>query len=289
MNFENIDLTPSIKKTLNFYATQNVFPQTILIEGGEVSKRVELSRLIAKAVLCTGSEKPCGECNSCKKIKSFSHPDVKEYGDENEKVTFKVETCREIKHDVYIIPNDGDKKVYILKEAQNMNENAENALLKSFEEPPSYVYFISTCDSRSAMLDTILSRATVISLNDENELCFSKKTIEIAEDIVLSICEMNEILLLSKTARLEKDKEEFLCVLDCFSHIFMEAILKKNKVENSERFETCVDYLCEKLPLSRIFELSNIVKDLENSCKMNSNYNLTLTRMCYEFRKAINR
>ena len=81
-----------------------------------------------------------------------SHPDVITVDPtaQNEK-TFKIALVREMKDDAYIIPNEASRKVYILKSADKMNVQAQNALLKLIEEPPSYARFILECESSSAM------------------------------------------------------------------------------------------------------------------------------------------
>ena len=75
-----------------------------------------------------------------------------------------METVRSIKKSIYLLPNEGNKKVYILCGAQKMSRSAQNALLKFFEEPPASAAFIICCDRRDALLPTVLSRALLISL-----------------------------------------------------------------------------------------------------------------------------
>lgn len=173
----------SFKKEVLPYINTLSFPNTMLIEGGSAELRLSAARFIAQSLLCVGSgAHPCGVCPSCVKCEALSHPDMREYGDISSDAAFKVDACRAVRSDCFVLPNDGDKKVYILKEVQNMNDSGENALLKIFEEPPSYVYFIMTCPSRSAMLDTVLSRATVFSLGSENDSAlFDEDTADLAQ------------------------------------------------------------------------------------------------------------
>lgn len=78
--------------------------------------------------------------------------------------SFHVDTVRNIINDAYIQPNEADYKIYILANAHCMNQNAQNALLKILEEPPKYVVFILTTNSKSALLSTVLSRSVCVTL-----------------------------------------------------------------------------------------------------------------------------
>ena len=121
---------------------------------------------MASVLLCTGDKPPCGRCASCKKALSGGetlHPDIHLYEPEKN-AGFSVETVRSIKKSIYLLPNEGNKKVYILCGAQKMSRSAQNALLKFFEEPPASAAFIICCDRRDALLPTVLSRALLISL-----------------------------------------------------------------------------------------------------------------------------
>lgn len=99
-----------------------------------------------------------------RKGKKQLHPDIYEYSAPGGANSFHIDKIRDIIADVYITPNEADYKIYILGNAHCMNENAQNALLKILEEPPGYAVFILTAENRSALLETVLSRAVVISV-----------------------------------------------------------------------------------------------------------------------------
>lgn len=127
----------SFKKEVLPYINTLSFPNTMLIEGGSAELRLSAARFIAQSLLCVGSgAHPCGVCPSCVKCEALSHPDMREYGDISSDAAFKVDACRAVRSDCFVLPNDGDKKVYILKEVQNMNDSGENALLKYLRSRP---------------------------------------------------------------------------------------------------------------------------------------------------------
>lgn len=141
-------------------------PHAYIIEGDECAEKKSLAFFLAASLLCTGDRPPCGKCPSCIKAASGNgsgHPDIHFFEPEKNK-TLSVDTVRSIKKTVYLLPNEGKRKVYILYSAQRMSRSAQNALLKLFEEPPASAVFIICCDTRSSLLPTVISRGFLISL-----------------------------------------------------------------------------------------------------------------------------
>lgn len=286
MKIDDFKLNSGEKNALLSYSENDTFPQTLLIEGGSYDDRISLARLVANMLVCTADgEKPCGMCNACVKCLSGNHPDIKEFGEEKSGATFKVELSREIRQDAFVIPNDGDKKVFIIKESQNMNEASENALLKIFEEPPRFDYFVMTCQSRNAMLDTILSRATVISIG-EHESDFSQEICESSERIAAAVCAESELEMLEALGYLSANKNEFTDISDCLIRIFMDSLEYKQTGVNNSSFQSIVGRICNKLTAQRIYALINAVNKTCESFNRNANYNLLITAMSANLRSA---
>lgn len=275
-------LSENIKQLLSSYSESGAFPHTFLVEGATPDQRLEFSRYLANIILCTGENKPCGDCSACVKCKALSHPDLKEYGEINSSSTFKVEVCREIRSDCFVIPNDGEKKVYILKEAQNMNDSGENALLKIFEEPPSYVHFIMTCDSRSSMLETILSRATVISLSNTGDVSYDEKILSSALNVASAVCENGTLPLMKALGVFEKDKDSFKKMLLCLADVFKDALKLKNGSNGDRQFKDVSERLVSRLTADKLYRLYNTANELYSGLIMNQNYNLLLCSACYK-------
>lgn len=286
MKIDNFNLSSRERDTLLSYQKNNAFPHTILIEGGTLSMRLDFARFLANMIVCKSTvEKPCGACSACIKCEANSNPDIKEYGEEKANATFKVELSREIRQDAFVIPNDGDKKVYIIKEAQNMNDASENALLKILEEPPHFDFFLLTTESRNAMLDTILSRATVLSLADcEKEI--SENAIEIAKNITLALCQDSELKLLEALAPVASKKDLFEEITECLKRIFLDTLKYKQIGKNTSAYGDTVEALCNKFSANRIYSLINTADKFEEQFKRNANYNLLITFMSVELRKA---
>ena len=104
---------------------------------------------------------PCLECPACQKVLEDKCPDIHLIGRDG-KASIGVDAVRFLRQDVLIPPNDLDTKIYIIEDAHTMTVQAQNALLLTLEEPPSYVLFLLLCDEADALLETIRSRAPVL-------------------------------------------------------------------------------------------------------------------------------
>lgn len=125
--------------------------------------KLEAARLFANTLVCqSDTTLPCGTCSSCIQAKAKTNPDIK-YIDTGDKKSIGVETIREINDDVCIKPFGTKAKVYIITDGSLMTEAAQNAFLKTLEEPPMYAVFIIMCDDMTPILQTIVSRCSVIT------------------------------------------------------------------------------------------------------------------------------
>ena len=157
-------------------------PNTVIIESMSPE---DLASFLAAAAVCSsdGPEKPCGLCPDCKKAKSGTHPDITEIRPVGKANVITVEMARELRSDAYIQPNDADRKVYILYNADLCTEQAANALLKILEEPPVYAVFILCCASAGSLLPTVRSRGVIVSDFGEAKTVVAGKIQKKAEEI----------------------------------------------------------------------------------------------------------
>ena len=114
-----------------------------ILSGPAGSGRHTLARLLCGAMLCTASsgERPCGRCAPCRKVSSGVHPDVTVISGPGEGKPITVDQVRALRSDAYIRPNEGERKIYLLEQADRMNQSAQNAMLKLLEEGPAYAVF----------------------------------------------------------------------------------------------------------------------------------------------------
>ena len=141
---------------------QKRFSHAYLLCGEEGSGKRLVAEAFAKTVLCEEAGiVACGKCKSCKQIESGNHPDYRPVV--REKATLGVKEIREqVTADVQIKPYSSAYKIYFIDEAEKMTEEAQNALLKTIEEPPEYAVFLLAVSRQELLLQTILSRCVLL-------------------------------------------------------------------------------------------------------------------------------
>lgn len=168
-DFDPLIGNEEIKRCFTENIRTDSFSHAYIISGEHGIGKHTLARLIAAAVNCEkrkdpSFELPCRSCISCKKILENNSADVSIIG-KAAKATIGIDSIRFIKNDICIAPNDGDYKIYIIEDAQDMTVQAQNALLLTLEEPPSYAMFLLLCDDTEPLLETVKSRAPMIRMN----------------------------------------------------------------------------------------------------------------------------
>ena len=139
--------------------SMNKVSHAYLFGGESGSGKKMMASLFAMTLQCEkhGVE-PCMECASCKKAQNKNHPDII-YVTHEKPNTISIDEIREqLINDVMIKPYSSPYKIYVIDEAQKLTLQAQNALLKTIEEPPAYAVILLLADNPDALLPTILSR-----------------------------------------------------------------------------------------------------------------------------------
>lgn len=280
----NIIMNDSARETLDSFLEHKKIPHAVIIEGTTEENRFAVAKFLAKALLCSGDNIPCDECSHCKKADKNVHPDIIICEKESGKSTLGVDIVRRMKSDAFIAPNEADKKVYIFKETQDMTIASQNALLKIFEEPPEHISIIMTCDSKATLLETILSRGTVLTLGEADGESPTDKVQEklssTAHSLCMLLCDDDELGFMKATAVFEKDKKLLSPVLKEMSAIFASALIIKSGGEHTlTNDRAAVDRLVSRFTSSQLLNLIDVMKKLDFAIKRNANNNLTLTRL----------
>ena len=161
MGFEGPLGNERLKENLRVSVGRGRISHFYLISGPAGSGKHTLARLLSAALQCTGADKPCLTCSACRKVMADTHPDCITITDpEHKNVAVKI--VREARADMYVMPNEGQRKIYIFP--QEMGIEGQNALLKVLEEPPEYGVFILLSDNPEKLLPTVRSRCTELSL-----------------------------------------------------------------------------------------------------------------------------
>ncbi len=136
-----------------------------IINGERSSGKEFIARIFAMALQCEAEGvEPCNECHSCKQALSGNNPDIIKVTHEKP-ATVGVEDIRNgVNNDVVIKPYSSKWKIYIINEAEKMTVQAQNALLKTLEEPPAYAVILLLTSNPEALLPTIQSRCVILNM-----------------------------------------------------------------------------------------------------------------------------
>ncbi len=136
-----------------------------IFNGAKGMGKKMIAKTFAMALQCEkNGDEPCLECKSCRQALSDNHPDIKFVTHEKPNVISVDEVRQQLTNDIQIKPYSGKYKIYIIDEAQKMNPQAQNAILKTIEEPPEYGIIILLTSNSDMFLPTILSRCVIMKM-----------------------------------------------------------------------------------------------------------------------------
>lgn len=164
-NFKDIIGQDTVKKHLQTGISQGNISHAYIINGETGSGRRLLASALTKTLLCDNPAPEgdaCGVCKSCLQTDSNNHPDVRFIV--HEKASIGVDDIRDqLVNDITIKPYSSKHKIYIVPDANKMTEQAQNALLKTIEEPPEYAVVILLTETADTLLETIQSRCIILN------------------------------------------------------------------------------------------------------------------------------
>ncbi|NLP47342.1 MAG: hypothetical protein GX345_00175 [Clostridiales bacterium] len=309
MNFWGLGLDENTKESLSNALGQGKLPHALLIEGAATDRRIKLARLLAGALVCKAQEqRPCLACEAC--VKSFARPgkgrkvnienllkkplqhaDVTEIEKDKNRAQFSVDIIRTLKNEVYIVPNEADAKVYIIKEAQLMNAAAQNAFLKILEEPPDYIFFILEATNAGHLLPTVLSRCMSVNIGDldPGDGLQPKKAAlaqETARKMALACIEDEDYELLKVLAVFEKERQIIPLSLAAFIGIIRDALALQHGAQTRLDDEKTASGLARAFSTEALLAMAEKAQELALAPDRNANNNLLITRICACLRKA---
>lgn len=182
-----------------------------IISGQPEEAGRHCAKVVAQAMVCTSPDKvPCGSCNQCKKVAAGIHPDCTVVTLLPKKHEILAEQVRALRKDTFILPNEGNRKVFIIDQATQMNVSAQNILLKVLEEGPTYVGFLLLASHPDLLLPTIRSRCEVLSLAPYTPSQPSEKACTFAQRLITG----SELELMEFVLTLEKmDRTHFATLI----------------------------------------------------------------------------
>lgn len=178
--FSDIIGQDHIKDHLKAALLNGKISHAYIIHGEKNAGKEFIAETFSMALECEDETdvEPCMECHSCKQAVTRNHPDIITLVHEKPG-TIGVEDIRNgIVSDICVRPYSGRRKIYIINDAEKMSVQAQNALLKTLEEPPDYAVMILLTSNISALLPTIISRSTVLNMRPVEDKTVRKYLME---------------------------------------------------------------------------------------------------------------
>lgn len=154
-------LSSSIDSLLDAFSTHTP-PHALLIVGNEGVGKCTLAKLLCQAVLCKALHAPCNKCGPCLRVLTGQNRNLIHVSPSG--ASIRIDAIRDMLDILGLYSIENSDRTVLIENADRMTPQAQNALLKSLEEPSPGTYFVLTAERRTALLPTILSRAALYYL-----------------------------------------------------------------------------------------------------------------------------
>ncbi|MCF6462382.1 DNA polymerase III subunit delta' [Clostridium sp. Cult1] len=325
MDFSKIIGHQRIIENLRNSIEKGYISHCYLFEGEESLGKKKVALALAKTLLCKEQDlEPCNRCNSCLKFDNWNHPDLKLI--EPEKGIIKKKVIDDLIKHINIAPYESKRRIIIIDDSHEMRMEGQNALLKTLEEPPSYINIILITSNSNNLIPTILSRCQIIKFYPvENEkivkllstkydktieeanfianftkgsvgksitLCqsedFFKKRNEII-DIIHSIIKGDKARIFNSIDFFIKNKEDYEEILDIILYWFRDIMIYKQVGDSSliiNRDKIPLLSDVSYLNIERINDIIDNIVDTKQNIDRNVNYQLAIETMFLEMQEV---
>ena len=270
--FTDIVGQEQLKEHLQNAIAMNKVSHAYIINGERNAGKEFVARVFAMALQCEkGGTEPCGECHSCKQALGNNQPDII-YISHEKPNTIGVEDIRsQINGDISIKPYSSPRKIYIINEGEKMTPQAQNALLKTLEEPPEYAVILILTINVEALLPTVLSRCVVLNMKPVPDRLVKKYLMEqlAVPDYKANICvafapgNIGKAKMLASSEEFEKVKDEAITLVKNINEMETSEIVKAIKKISEYKFDVN-DYLDILMAWYRDVLLFKATKDVNS-------------------------
>ena len=253
-DFHDIIGQEQIKEHLQNALRMKKVSHAYIINGERFAGKEFIAKVFAMALQCEkGGDNPCGECHACKQALSGNQPDIIHVTHEKPNAVGVDDVRTQINNDVAIKPYSSPYKIYIMNEAEKMTPQAQNALLKTLEEPPEYAVILLLTANVNSLLPTILSRCVVLNMKPVADDLVKKYLMEEIQvpDYKADIC--------VAFARGNIGKAKSLATSEEFENVKSEALSLLKYIQDMELHEITA-------AIKRISEYKMDVKDYLDIC-----------------------
>lgn len=245
--FKDIVGQEQLREHLENAIRTNKVSHAYIINGERNAGKEFIAKTFAMALQCENRQdvEPCEECHSCRQALSGNHPDIIFITHEKPGTIGVDDIRKQVNGDVAIKPYSGPKKIYVINGGEKMTVQAQNALLKTLEEPPEYVVILILTDNVSTLLPTILSRCVVLNMKPVKDAQIKNYLMENMEipDYKADICvafargNVGKARLLANSEEFDKVKEEAVTLLKYINEMELQEIVTAVKKINEYKLD----------------------------------------------------
>lgn len=244
-----------------------------IINGETGSGKKMLASTFAMTLQCeTGNVDPCGKCKSCIQAMNSNHPDII-WVTHEKPGSIGVDDIRvQLNNDIGIKPYSSNYKIYIINEADKLTIQAQNALLKTLEEPPAYAVILLLTTNHEALLSTILSRCITLTLRFVDDELIKKYLMEVIKipdykaNISVAFAQGNvgKALKLATTENFDQLREDTFLMLRNMNDMEMYEVIEyiKKIAENKMNIDDYLDLITMWFRDVLLFKATNDVNSL---------------------------
>lgn len=301
MNFKNLLGNDKIKQELLDVVRSGNVSHSYIFVGEEGLGKCLFALDFAKLILCMSENKlECNNCESCVKFSSQNHPDfIKVEPDGN---SIKIAQMREMQENIYQKPIVSSKKVFIINNAEKMTQEAQNSLLKTLEEPPSYIVIILIVSNENLLLNTIKSRCLKLNFQniEKTEILKYLESNNLSQeftDNMINLCNgsIGKLEKISQNIELYRNVENIIInILNARYDSVMDAIndseilyKSKEKITSMLEYMEVIAYTYIQKNISYT-EVINIIENTKNKLYTNCNYDMCIDELLIKIWEEIN-
>ena len=250
-SFKDVVGHKDIIKYIHNAVEENKVSQAYILNGERGSGKKMLANLFATTLLYEkGGPAPCNVCHSCKQAERGNHPDIIRVNHEKLNTISVDDIRQQANNDLQSKPYQGPYKIYIIAEADLMTVQAQNALLKTIEEPPEYAVIFLLTENAEVLLPTITSRCVMLKLRNIRDTLIRKYLMESLQipDYKADMCtafaqgNMGRAIMLANSEYFNEIREEAVQLLKYINEMDVSEIVKAIKKISTYKLEVN-DYL----------------------------------------------
>lgn len=294
MKFEDIIGNTEVKEYLTKSIKQKNILHSYLFLGTEAIGKLLIAKEFARKILCLEDGKDECNCKSCICFNGYNHPDFYVINEDGEKI--KVDTIKNLAEKVIEKPIISSKKVYIINDCEKMNKEAQNALLKTLEEPPEFIVIILISSNENVILNTIKSRCMTVKFKNIDNSLLKNYAIN-----VLGYENVSENILklfygsIGKAIKLKEYKEKYqdidLLISNLDKKDIIDIMLEGKILYDKENIYDILDYIIVCLYSKMNEKYINCIKYV-NQCadriRYNSNFDMSIDKLLFQIWEELN-